>query len=179
MQTCYTYDSTTKRLTPAPKYATIDGAAVINPTREQCARMTPPAYPLADPMPPAPTPPEGKIAVPDGYELVPSEPDGYVPGIEPEDLALMEWRQKWRYEDAPPPPPRQFSKLKIVAALTAQGVWPQVKAFIEQAGLYDLYLAAQDFAEDNEYFTQGRQQLQTALAWTDEQVEAILAQAVI
>lgn len=166
MQTYYTYDSATKRLTPAPKYATIDGAAVINPTREQCARMEPPAYPLADPMPPAPTPPEGKIAVSDGYEPA-DTPDG------------KEWRQKWRYEDAPPPPPRQFSKLKIVAALTAQGVWPQVKAFIEQAGLYDLYLAAQDFAEDNEYFTQGRQQLQTALGWTDEQVEAVLAQAVI
>ena len=164
MQTFYTYDPTTKRLSPAPKYATIDGAAVINPTREQCARMTPPAYPLGTFTPPEP--PEGKIPVPDGYEPV-DTPDG------------KEWRQKWQYEDAPPPPPRQFSKLKIVAALTAQGVWPQVKAFIEQAGLYDLYLAAQDFAEDNEYFTQGRQQLQTALAWTDEQVEAVLAQAVI
>ena len=166
MQTCYTYDETTKRLIPAPKYATIDGAAVINPTREQYARMTPPAYPLADPMPPAPTPPEGKIAVPDGYEPFPS-PDG------------KEWRQKWRYEDAPPPPPRQFSKLKIVAALMGAGVWEQVKAYIEQAGLYDLYLAAQDFAEDNEYFTQGKTALQAQLGWTDEQVEAILAQAVI
>lgn len=90
MQTCYIYDETTKRLTPAPKYATIDGAAVINPTREQCARMTPPAYPLVDPMPPAPEPPEGKIAVPDGYEDV-DTPQG------------KEWRQKWRYEDAHAP----------------------------------------------------------------------------
>ena len=164
MQTCYTYDSATKRLTPAPKHATIDGAAVINPTREQYARMTPPAYPLGTSTPPEP--PEGKIAVPDVYEPV-NTPDG------------KEWRQKWRYEDAPPPPPRQFSKLKIVAALMGAGVWEQVRAYIEQAGLYDLYLAAQDFAEDNEYFAQGRQQLQTALSWTDEQVEAILAQAVI
>ena len=164
MQTFYTYDKTTKQLEVAKKYGTIDGAAVINPTREQYARMDPPAYPLGTSTPPEP--PEGKIAVPDGYEPA-DTPDG------------KEWRQKWRYEDAPPPPPRQFSKLKIVAALTAHGVWPQVKAFIEQAGLYDLYLAAQDFAEDNEYFAQGRQQLQTALAWTDEQVEAVLAQAVI
>lgn len=164
MQTCYTYDSTTKRLTPAPKYATIDGAAVINPTREQYARMDPPAYPLGASTPPEP--PEGKIAVPDGYEPA-DTPDG------------KEWRQKWRYEDAPLPPPRQFSKLKIVAALMAVGVWDTVKQYITDAGLYDLYLAAQDFAEDNEYFTQGRQQLQTALSWTDEQVEAILAQAVI
>ena len=77
------------------------------------------------------------------------------------------------------PPVARYSKMKCVAALTKLGVWPQVRAWIESQGLYDLYLAAQDFAEDNEYFTQGRQQLQTALGWTDEQVEAILAQAVI
>lgn len=88
MKRFYTYDSTSKSLTPAPKYATIDGAAVINPTREQCARMTPPAYPLGTSTPPEP--PEGKIAVPDGYEPFPS-PDG------------IEWQQAWRYEDAPAP----------------------------------------------------------------------------
>ena len=90
MTTFYTYDETSKHLSPAPKYATIDGAAVINPPREQCAKMTPPAYPLADPMPPAPTPPEGKIAVPDGYEAV-DTPDG------------KEWRQKWVFVDKPAP----------------------------------------------------------------------------
>ena len=73
---------------------------------------------------------------------------------------------------------RTFSKLRIVAALTRAGVWANVKQYIEQAGLYDLYLAAQDLREDNEYFAQGRTQLQTALGWTDEQVEAVLAQAV-
>lgn len=88
MQQFYTYDSTTKQLTPAPKYATIDGAAVINPPREQAARMTPPAYPLGDS--PAPEPPDGKNAVPDGYEPA-DTPDG------------KEWRQKWRYEDASAP----------------------------------------------------------------------------
>ena len=95
MQTCYTYNSTTKQLTPAPKYATLDGAAVINPKREQCARMDPPAYPLADPMPPAPTPPEGKIAVPDGYEWF-KTPQG------------REWRQKWVFVDKPAPTVADF-----------------------------------------------------------------------
>lgn len=75
------------------------------------------------------------------------------------------------------PAPRTFSKLRIVAALTNAGVWSQVKAYIEREGLYDLYLAAQDFREDNEYFTQGKTALQTALEWTDEQVEAVLAEA--
>ena len=74
--------------------------------------------------------------------------------------------------------PRAFSKLKIVAALMNAGVWPQVKAYIEQAGLYDLYLAAQIFTEDNEYFASGKTQLQTALGWTDEQVEAVLSASV-
>lgn len=71
--------------------------------------------------------------------------------------------------------PRTFSKLKAVAALTEAGVWPQVKAWIEAAGLYDLYLAAQEFAEDDERFARGLAALKPALGWTDEQVEELLA----
>ena len=74
--------------------------------------------------------------------------------------------------------PRTFSKMKVVAALTEEGVWEDVKAWIEGAGLYDIYLAAQDFAEDNEHFAQGKAQLQAALGWSDERVEALLAQCV-
>lgn len=87
---------------------------------------------------------------------------------------------RWVYAlvDNPPPAPRTFSKLKVVAALTSAGVWPQVKAWIEANGLYDLYLAAQDFAEDNEYFVSGRAALAASLGWTDEQVEALLSQCV-
>lgn len=86
-------------------------------------------------------------------------------------------RQYEAVQDAPPPP-RTFSKLKIVAALTSAGVWAQAKAYIEQAELYDLYLAAQDFREDNQFFAQGRAALQSALGMTDAQVEAILAASV-
>jgi hypothetical protein len=73
---------------------------------------------------------------------------------------------------------RTFSKLRVISALMAANVWPQVKAFIEQSGLYDLYLAAQDFAEGNQFFEQGKAALQAELGWTDEQVEAILAASV-
>ncbi len=76
------------------------------------------------------------------------------------------------------PAPRTFSKMKVVAALTEEGVWEDVKAWIEGEGLYDIYLAAQDFAEDNEHFAQGKAQLQAALGWSDERVEALLAQCV-
>ena len=78
----------------------------------------------------------------------------------------------------PPPAPRTFSKLKIVAALMEAGVWAQVKAYIEAAGLYDLYLAAQDFKEDNAYFTHGVAALKSQLGWDDAQVEAILAASI-
>ena len=46
-------------------------------------------------------------------------------------------------------------------------------------GLYDLYLAAQDFREDNEYFVRGKTALIEALSLTEEQVEAILQKCVI
>lgn len=74
--------------------------------------------------------------------------------------------------------PRVFSKLKVVAALINAGVWDQAKAYIEQEGLYDLYLAAQVFSEDNEYFIAGKTRLKTELGWTDEQVEAVLANSI-
>ena len=73
---------------------------------------------------------------------------------------------------------RRFSKLKVVAALMKAGVWLQVKAWIEEKGLYDLYLVAQEFAEDNEYFAQGLVALKPVVGWTDEQVEALLSQCV-
>ena len=86
--------------------------------------------------------------------------------------------QSWAEVENAKPRPREFSKLKCVAALMEAGVWSNVKSYIEGAGLYDLYLAAQDFKEDNPYFVSGKAQLQTALGWTDEQVEAILSQCV-
>ena len=87
---------------------------------------------------------------------------------------------RWVYAlvDNPPPAPRVFSKLKCVAALMEAGVWQEVKDYIEGAGLYDFYLAAQDFREDNPYFVRGKAQLMTSLGWTEEQVEALLAQCV-
>lgn len=76
------------------------------------------------------------------------------------------------------PAPRTFSKLRIVAALTTAGVWDAVKQLLIERGLYDLFLAAQDFAEDNQYFKSGLGILQAQLGWTDEQVEAVLAASV-
>ena len=92
---------------------------------------------------------------------------------------------KWREIDeseVPPPkplPPRTFSKLRIVSELISAGVWDAVKSYITDAGLYDLFLAAQDFREDNDYFVKGRNALQAELGWTDGQVEAVLETAAV
>lgn len=73
---------------------------------------------------------------------------------------------------------RTFSKLKVAIALRAVGVWPQVKAWLEANDLWDLFVLAQDFKEDDVYFTQGKAELQKQLGWTDAQVENLLSQCV-
>lgn len=81
-----------------------------------------------------------------------------------------QWQEETKWQ------PRTFSKMKCVVALKSVGVWAQVKEWIIAQDLYDEYLAAQDFREDNPYFLAGKAALQAALGWTDEQVEELLAQ---
>ena len=161
--TYYTYNDLTRVLTAEPRYiVTVDKRKIVNPTAEQYATLRN-AYPKGEDAP-MPEPQEGKVVEYGGYAL--GESDHL-------------WHKQWVLVDAPPPPPRTFSKYKLVAALTRAGVWANVKQYIIDADLYDLYLAAQEFSEDNEYFVQGKTALQTALGWTDAQVEAVLAQAAI
>lgn len=105
-------------------------------------------------------------------------PDGYHYASDGWEVVNDEIHNKWKLVEDPYVP-RTFSKMKIVAALTSMNVWEQTKAWIESEGLYDLYLAAQDFAEDNDYFKAGVQALQTQLHLTDEQVEQILSQCIL
>lgn len=74
--------------------------------------------------------------------------------------------------------PRVFSKLKLVTALMTLGYWTKVKAWIEAQGLTDLYLAAQDVAEDNPYFAAGLAAVKKELGVTDAQAEEVLSQCV-
>ena len=73
---------------------------------------------------------------------------------------------------------RIFSKLKLVAALKAADKWVLVKTWLEEKAYYDFYLAAQNFAEDNELFLEGKAAIQRYLNMSDEQIEAILSQCV-
>ena len=73
---------------------------------------------------------------------------------------------------------RIFSKLKLVAALKAADKWVLVKTWLEEKSYYDYYLAAQNFAEDNALFVEGRDAVKRYLGMTDDQIEAILSQCV-
>lgn len=82
-------------------------------------------------------------------------------------------------EDENQNPQRTFSKYKLVGALMAAKVWPQVKAWIESVpGAYDLYLAAEDISEDEPLLAQGIAAVKELLGWTDAQVEEVLAASV-
>ena len=84
--------------------------------------------------------------------------------------------------DTPPAPApvgkRIFSKLKLVAALKAADKWVLVKTWLEEKAYYDYYLAAQDFAEDNDLFIEGRNAIQGYLGVSDEYIESILSKCV-
>ena len=73
---------------------------------------------------------------------------------------------------------RIFSKLKLVAALKAADKWVLVKTWLEEKAYYDYYLAAQNFAEDNALFLEGKAAIQRYLNMSDEDIEAILSQCV-
>lgn len=98
-------------------------------------------------------------------------------GWEDRDGAI---RRTYEVRELPPPPPRTFSKYRLVSALMQADLWTGVKAWIENTeGAYDLYLAAEDISEDEPLLAQGIAALKSELGITDEQVEAILAAATI
>lgn len=73
-----------------------------------------------------------------------------------------------------PPKVRTFSKLKVVLALQERGLWTDARAWIDEQGLTDLYLAAQVFTDDNPFFAQGVAALKERFQIGDAEVEAIL-----
>lgn len=154
---------------------------VSNPTAEDCAAIG--AYPRSDESFAPPKCDEGYHAVADGYELVEELGVGS-DGVDSPTPSLThsitkKWVRKWRVEELPPPPPRTFSKLKITAALMKIEKWLPVRDYLVQSGMYDLYLAAQDFKEDDEFFVKGLTELKAKFGMSDEEVEAILKEGVV
>ena len=152
-------------LTPAPSLVTIDGVPYSQPTQATLRRAGIEAYPFVMLSQETNKPPEieGKIIMMDGYEIR----DGAI-------------HYKFRYEDAPPPPPVVYSKYRLVRALQTEGVWLQVKEWLQsQDGAYDLYIAAEDISGDEPLLADGIAAVKQLLGWTDEKVAQVLASAEI
>ena len=81
-------------------------------------------------------------------------------------------------DETPETKVRVFSKLKLVAALKEADKWVLVKTWIEERSLWDYYLAAQNFREDNEMFADALAAIKTYARITDDEAEAILKQCI-
>ena len=110
-----------------------------------------------------PTTDDAHYAAPTGWE----ERDGAI-------------RRTYEIREIPPKPPRTFDKYKLVDALMKAGAWERVKAWLQaQEGAWDRIVMAPDISEDEPLLAQGIAAVKELLSWTDEQVEAVLAQAAI
>ena len=108
------------------------------------------------------------------------EPPEPRPGCHVETrYALADGRiaQSWvQVED--PKFPRSLSKRKLYRALAAEGVWPAVKGYMEEAGCWEDFQLATTLDEDDPLIQDAVVALKASLGLTDEKVEALLAASV-
>ena len=83
------------------------------------------------------------------------------------------WTKREELAPVPEPEPKVYSKYKIKCALVDLGIWPQVKAAIEQAGFWDSFLLIQDISSDNPEFMAALPLLAQAFPGVD--IAALLA----
>ena len=102
-------------------------------------------------------------------------------------IAVDHWTNRYgrcecvyKQVELPPeaPAPKVYSRYKAYLALRGAGVWPQVKAWIEANDLWDAFIIANDFRDDDPNFKLGVEQLKKVVGWSDEQVTALLEQCV-
>ena len=74
-------------------------------------------------------------------------------------------------------PPRTFSKLRFVTALTERNLWPAIRDWLEETGYYDLFAAAQDIREDHPQFAAALAAIRTRFSLTPDQIAAVLAES--
>lgn len=163
----YTYNAETKQLTAAPRAVRVDGVTYANPTQATLRRAGIEAYPLASE--PAPTPPEGKVAVLVGYEV-----------------RLGSWYRVYRYDDAPPPPPKRYSVYRLIYALkhlnvtvdgqTVAAIGPVVE-WVKAKGLYEELITVGTVDAGDEDLMAAVRELGASLGVTPEQIDALLASA--
>lgn len=79
------------------------------------------------------------------------------------DDQLMTLTAQYNIIDQPAPSTiqvRRFSKLKLVEFCMEQGIWDELKAFLEETGYYDLFVMAVFFLENDKFFMRGLQAFQ-------------------
>lgn len=140
----------------------VNGKWVLHPTAAQYALIAA-AYPRNDSAP-APTPPEGMIAEPDGWKV--------------ENNA---WVRAWKFVPAPAPTPtgRTFSKLKLYAALENAGLWLAFEAWLKVQTIngmnaFTAFSLAQDLSDAHPMFGPLLEACKAALGISDSQAEVIL-----
>ena len=75
-------------------------------------------------------------------------------------------------------PPRTFSKLRLVTALTKRGIWSAFRDWLIETDLYDLFNAATEFREDNADFIAALSAAQSRFGFTRDESAALLAECV-
>ena len=75
------------------------------------------------------------------------------------------------------PPPITYSKLRLIAAFSKRNLWQQVRDWLIETDLYDLFLAAQDFRSDHPQFTAALSAAQSNFSLTAEETAAILKES--
>lgn len=160
----YTYNSTTKQLTPVHGPIRTARGWVPTPTAAEWAERG--AYPNGNY--PPPTPPQGKIAVADGFALRDNV-----------------WERLYRFEDAPPPPPRKWSRLSIKTALATAGMLAAARSYLSAVEIATGY-AAWEALTDCDYIEEGYPDAErwsaildgaeSALGKTRAEIDAFLAQ---
>lgn len=134
----YRYNALTRVLTAEPKYIVLlDGTTIVNPSAEQYATLRD-AY-LKGEDAPMPEPQEGKVVEYAGYEL--GESDNL-------------WHKQWTLVDAPPPPPRRWSRLSIKTALAQAEMLAAARTFLSQVEIATGYTAWEALT-DCDYIEEG------------------------
>ena len=137
MTTYYRYNALTRVLTAEKNYiVTADGATIVNPSAEQYATLRD-AYPKGADAP-QPTPTEGKEVEYAGYELG-------------EDNL---WHKQWIVVDAPPPPPRRWSRLSIKTALAQSEMLAAARQYLSAVEIATDYTAWEALT-DCDYIEEG------------------------
>lgn len=72
---------------------------------------------------------------------------------------------------------RKYSKLKLVVALRARGLWDHAKDWMVANGVYDLFVNAQDMDPSNGDFQAGVCRIQSELGISGDLLVEILAES--